>query len=173
MPIMHRLLPCLAALLFLATGCRSHQDAARPAQPAVVPATTDSVSQFYTANFSCTAEGITATGQLRMQSDSVIWLSASKVIELVRARFTPDSAIIHAKAMGRCFRGNYNDLYRRFQIRTDYNQLEETLTSPNAETMLSDIARIMGIEATFTLQPWQKADRLNFPISIPENTKPL
>ena len=83
--------------------------------------------------------------------------------------------IIHAKITGQCFRGNYNDLYRRFNFRTDFDQLSKTLTAPapQAEKQLADIAQLLGIEATFTLQPWQKVDKLTFPIPIPNNAKPL
>ncbi len=173
MPLTHRMLPCLLLLTLAAAGCSVHKQAAHQESPAVVPSASETQPQYYTANFTCTADGMTANGQLRMQTDSVIWLSASKVIELARARFTPDSVIIHAKVMGRCFRGNYNDLYRRFQLRTDFKQLQTTLTSPDAETQLATIAQQLGIDATFTLQPWQKVERLTFPIPIPNNINPL
>ncbi len=175
MPIRRRLPLWLLAAALLAAGCISHKGAARPETPAVTSPTTDASPSYYTANFTCSAEGMTANGQLRMQTDSIIWLSASKVIELGRARFTHDSVIIHAKITGQCFRGNYNDLYRRFNFRTDFDQLSKTLTAPapQAEKQLADIAQLLGIEATFTLQPWQKVDKLTFPIPIPNNAKPL
>ena len=138
MPIRRRLPLWLLAAALLAAGCISHKGAARPETPAVTSPTTDASPSYYTANFTCSAEGMTANGQLRMQTDSIIWLSASKVIELGRARFTHDSVIIHAKITGQCFRG-----------------------------------QLLGIEATFTLQPWQKVDKLTFPIPIPNNAKPL
>ena len=175
MPIRRRLPLWLLAAALLAAGCISHKGAARPETPAVTPPTTDASPSYYTANFTCSAEGMTANGQLRMQTDSIIWLSASKVIELGRARFTHDSVIIHAKITGQCFRGDYNDLYRRFNFRTDFDQLSKTLTAPapQAEKQLADIAQLLGIEATFTRQPWQKVDKLTFPIPIPNNAKPL
>jgi hypothetical protein len=175
MPIRRRLPLWLLAAALLAAGCISHKGAARPETPAVTPPTTDASPSYYTANFTCSAEGMTANGQLRMQTDSIIWLSASKVIELGRARFTHDSVIIHAKITGQCVRGDYNDLYRRFNFRTDFDQLAKTLTAPapQAEKQLADIAQLLGIEATFTLQPWQKVDKLTFPIPIPNNAKPL
>ena len=169
----------LTALAAMVAGCRSHRETARTAVPdegseEVVVPPIQSVP-YYTSKFTCTAQGMTANGQLRMQTDSIIWLSASKVIELGRARFTHDSVIIHAKITGQCFRGNYNDLYRRFNFRTDFDQLSKTLTAPapQAEKQLADIAQLLGIEATFTLQPWQKVDKLTFPIPIPNNAKPL
>ena len=173
MPLIRRVLPCFLLLTLVTAGCSIHRQATRQEPPAVTPNAGETAPQYYTANFTCTSEGLTANGQLRMQTDSVIWLSASKIIELARARFTHDSVIIHAKVMGRCFRGNYNDLYRRFKLRTDFNQLQKTLTSPDAETQLATIAHQLGIDATFTLQPWQKAERLTFPIPIPDNVNPL
>lgn len=161
------------ALMLVAVGCHSHRDIARPSSPTTGAPTEASNARYYTANFTCTYEGVTANGQLRMQQDSIIWLSASKIIELGRARFTHDSVIIYAKVMGRCFRGNYNDLYRRFNLRTDFNQLYQAVTADDADTRIAAIAKQLGVDATITLQPWNEVNQLTFPIPIPDNVNPL
>jgi len=173
MPITRLLFPLALALLLTLAGCRSHRDTARSASHAVTPTTGAATPRYFTSNFACSAEGVAANGQLRMQPDSVIWLSASKIIELGRARFTRDSVIIHAKVMGRCFRGNYDDLYRRFHLRTDFDQLYQTVTADDAGLRIAALARQLGIEATVELQPWKEVDRLTFPIPIPANINPL
>lgn len=173
MRITRRLLPLMAILLLLATGCRSHKEATRteqPSTPAVVPAYTP---HYYTANFTATAQGLTANGQLRIQSDSIIWFSASKVIELARARFTPDSAIIYAKVMGRAFQGSYIDLYKRFQYRTTFDELYRLIMSDDAETQLAAIIATLGLEATVKLDPLKEVGHLNFPMAIPDKVNPL
>ncbi len=182
MRITYRLLPLLALLLLMATGCRSHKEAARSekvpaaaerqdnADSPVVPTYTP---HYYTANFTASSQGLTANGQLRIQSDSIIWLSASKVVELARCRFTPDSAIIYAKVMGSAFQGTYIDLNKRFHYRTSFDELYRLLRSDDAEAQLSAIIATLGIDATIQLGPLKEVDHLNFPMSIPSKVKPL
>lgn len=164
----------LAVTSLLATGCRSQRDAAgttttNEGQP---PATAYT-PKYYTSNFTCSAQGLQASGQLRMQPDSIIWLSASKVIELARARFTPDSAVVYAKVMGRCFRGTYSDLQKRFGFRTSFAELQKMITADDGAAQLSTIANQFGVEATFTLEPWKEVNELTFPLAIPSNINPL
>lgn len=167
------LVPLTAALMLLAAGCRSQRDAARTATPDESGTTVVASPRYYTSNFTCTAQGMTANGQLRMAPDSIIWLSASKVIELGRAKFTPDSAIVYAKVMGRCFRGTYDDLYLRFHFRTSFKDISGILTSEDAPARLAALAKQFGLDATFTIEPWKRVDRLSFPFSVPERVNPL
>lgn len=185
MRITHHLLPLMAILLLLATGCRSHKEAAStpkpnttthtPATPTVIDTlTTPTYSpHYYTANFTASAQGYSANGQLRIQSDSIIWLSASKVIELARARFTPDSAIIYAKVLGRAFQGSYVDLYRRFKYRTSFDELYRLVMSDDAEAQLSAIIATLGLDATVRLDPIKEVDKLSFPMALPDKVNPL
>ena len=174
MSIARRILPLAAIALLLASGCRSTRQAAQPAETATEAVTPPQPAKEYaTAQFSCTTQGITANGQLRTLKDSVIWLSASKVIELGRAQFTPDSVTIYAKVMGRCFRGTYTDLYQRFHSRTSFAELWETVTAPDAGQQISDIAARFGLQATFSIGPWKQVDRLGFPMAVPANVNPL
>ena len=175
-----------------ATSCRIHREAthARPATPTTGNATDpDSppayVPQYYTAKFTCTTQGemdfkvagttqgITANGQLRLQPDSVLWAYASKIIELGRARLTPDSVVVYAKVANSCFRGTYADLYRRFGYRTNFEEVVKMATADDAEAQIATLLRSLNLDATVKLEPWQKAETLNFPIIIPANAKPL
>lgn len=188
MSIIRRITPILA-LLILTAGCRSHKESVstpqpdstrivaqdttptkptvnKPAKPAYVP-------HYYTANFTCTTQGYTANGQIRLQSDSVIWLSASKVIELGRARFTPDSVILYAKIMNRCFRGTYADMHQQFHYLTTFKQLYNRVTAPDAEKQLATLFSRFGLDAEIKLGPLKEVGTLTFPLVIPNNVKPF
>lgn len=169
-----RIIPIIIALTLLIAGCRSQKDAARTATAerdnTAVSSTT---KKYYTAAFTCTAQGMKANGQVRMEPDSIVWLSVSKVIELGRARFTTDSVVVYAKVMGRCFRGTYDDVYKRFHYRTDFAEITKALMSDNAAQQLTTIANQFGLEATFTLEPWKRVEKLTFPLPIPSNVLPL
>ena len=75
--------------------------------------------------------------------------------------------------MGRSFRGDYEDLYRRFNLRTDFDQLYQNVTAEDAGERLSAMAQQLGAEVTITLQPWKEVSQLTFPIPVPNNTNPL
>lgn len=193
MSMIRRILPILLAACLVMTSCRSRKEGSRtqspdttanttvvtPSTPSTTPSTPATPRKpvyqphYYTCTFTCSAQGVTANGQMRLQSDSVIWICATKIVELGRARFTPDSVIAYAKVMNRCFQGTYDDLYQRFRYRTTFKQLYRHVTSDNAEQELTDLFRRFGIESTIKLDPVKEVDKLNFPISIPKNAKPL
>jgi len=162
----------LMGLALLATGCRSLRNGAADSHGGNEPTTTAG-RNLYSTNFTVSAQGLQANGQMRMMEDSIIWVSASKVIELGRVRFTPDSVVAYAIVMNRCFSGTYDDLYRRFQFRTDFKTLAETVRAEDAGQRLADMARRFGIEAIITVEPWKRVDRLTFPFSVPKTVKPL
>lgn len=132
-----------------------------------------STPRYYTTNFTCTTQGVTANGQMRMQPDSIVWASVSKILELGRARLTPDSVVVYVKITGSCFRGTYADLYRRFHYRTSFAEVTKMLMSDNAEKQIADIIKAFDLDAEVTMEPWKRADRLTFPFSVPSNVKPL
>lgn len=165
------------ALLAMATvSCRSQRETAHttPTTPVIDPTAPPAYApQYYTANFTCTTQGITAKGQLRLQADSVLWAYASKIVELGRARLTKDSVVVYVKLTNSCFRGTYIDLYRRFGYRTSFDEVVKMATADDAEQQISALIRSLNLDATVAMEPWQKADRLTFPIPIPTNAKPL
>jgi len=181
MQIIRRLIPIMVLVLLLATGCRSHKEAAQTNKPNTgqtdrtsgTPTVPTYTPHYYTANFTATAQGFSANGQLRLQSDSIIWLSASKVVELARARFTPDSVLIHAKVLNRAFQGSYIDFYKRFHYRTSFDELYKLIMSDNAEAQLATIISTLGLEATVSLGPIKEVGKLSFPMNIPDKINPL
>ena len=170
------LLLTVASLLVLA-GCVSQKQIPQASQPQA-GAGADTLAaapvqpvppRYYTTRFTFEANGVTATGQLRMQPDSIIWGSAVKIIELGRVRLTPDSVCIYAKVMNSCFLGTYNDLYHRFRYRTNFQELVETLRSEDAGEQIAAIARHLGLAATVKMEPWTAAEQTSFPFAIPGN----
>lgn len=195
MQMTKKILPILLLALVLMGGCRSHRRAARGPQPdttsttVVVPTPNQPSTNtntrpstpsrpvykphYYTSNFTCSAQGVSAAGQMRLQSDSVIWLCATKVVELGRAKFTPDSVIVYAKVMNRCFRGNYDDMYKRFRYRTTFTQLYRRVTADDAETQLTELFKRFGIESQLKMEPLKEVDKLTFPLVIPKRVGDL
>lgn len=164
--------------MVLMAGCISQRPSARSSSPGVrvdVPSGTSShnTPHYYTTNFTCTTQGVTANGQLRLQPDSVLWASASKVIELGRASLTKDSVVVYVKVSGRCFRGTYDDLYRRFHYRTTFQDVVKMVTADDAEQQIAGLIKAFNVDATVELDPWQQVDKLKFPFSVPSNVKPL
>lgn len=171
----HIILLC-GALLLLASGCRSRRESA---QPAPVPSVAEEiieptkVPQYRTANFTCSLQGTQANGQLRMQTDSLIWASATKIIELGRAELTHDSVLIYSRVVNRCYRGSYEDIYRRFHYRTSFDEVQAILTAPDADRQIAALLKQLRIDGSVRLGPWKTAETLTFPFNIPANARPL
>lgn len=174
------------ALLLLATGCRSHREAARTApqeqsaqgQPGRGPQETPGQTQpararLLTASFTCSAQGVQASGQLRAASDSLIWASASKILELGRAELTPDSVLVYSRVLNRCFRGSYDDIYRRFHYRTSFKEIQSMLTADDADRQIAGLLKQLRLDAAVHIGPWKEAQALTFPFSIPSNARPI
>ena len=172
-------LTLMALLTLTMAGCRIHREATHgtPANPRTNtsdPANPPSYApKYYTANFTCTAQGVTAKGQLRLQPDSVLWASASKIIELGRARLTRDSVVVYVKVTNSCFRGTYIDLYRRFHYRTSFDEVVKMATADDAGQQIAALMKAMNLDATVEMEPWQQVATLTFPLSIPKNANPL
>jgi len=165
----------LVAMMLACAGCSSQKSVADSQQPLAeeMQPTFPEASRYYIANFTVQAMGMNANGQMRMQQDSVIWVSASKIVELGRAKVTPDSVIVYAKLMNACFRGTYEDVYNRFHWRTDFRQLSEMVTAEDAAQQIAQLAARFGITATITLEPWKRVSNTTFPIYVPQYAKPL
>jgi hypothetical protein len=128
----------------LFTGCRSHKDLQRtdvgrtdstavtskPNPPATENLDFIAGSDYasYRANFSCTVNGITVSGQIRIAKDSIVWVSVNKVIEVGRAKLTPARAQGYVKLIGKQYDGDYEGLKKRWNIDADYATLEALLT---------------------------------------------
>lgn len=131
----------LGMAVLLVGSCRSHQQAAtekpRPGVETVpqvdkpmtqyIETDTLAVWDWYTANYTVETRGLSATGQVRMRRDSVIWLNATKLFELGRAKFTRDSVTGYLKVNNTYIRCSYADL-RKHGIDISYATLQRVLT---------------------------------------------
>ena len=85
----------------------------------------------------------------------------------------PQYVMVYATVMNRYFKGTYEELYRRFQLRTDFKTMSETVRSADAGARLAEMARQFGFDATIVMEPWKQVDNLAFPFAIPKSVKPL
>lgn len=168
MQITRRLLLAAAATALLASGCHCIKDTASTAATGTYPA-----AQYYTANFSAATQGYTAVGQIRIKTDSIIWISATKTVELARAQFTADSALIYAKMTNGYFQGTYDELAKRFGYHTTFEDLHTMLLSDDAEKLLNDAIDSLSLDATIRLQPLKNVEQTTFPFYIPPTARPL
>lgn len=82
---------------------------------------------WYAANYTMEVRGISANGQIRIRRDSVIWVNATKLLELGRAKFTRDSVTGYLKMGNKYLHCSYADLRKQgFDI--TYQTIQDILT---------------------------------------------
>lgn len=152
--------PLILIGLVVMTGCRSSREATRPQAAPEAPARTYTVM-----TYSATVDGMSVNGQVRMAQDSIIWLNASKFIEVGRALATPDSVWVNVPLMGQRLSGDYNDVSRKARMKVSFNDLQEMLESPDAEERIATLTRRMGYEATIRINKRERVKSLTFPFN--------
>ncbi|MBR1798739.1 MAG: DUF4292 domain-containing protein [Bacteroidales bacterium] len=132
------------------------------------PTTSTKVHADYSvATFIAEADGTSISGQMRIATDSLLWMNISKVIELARAEATPDSVKIYSVVLGKKFLGNYADLKRQFGISTSFVELQRIALSNNAEASITRMAQAMGYNIQLKITKRETVDRLSFPFQMP------
>ncbi|MBQ0016279.1 MAG: DUF4292 domain-containing protein [Bacteroidales bacterium] len=180
---LHILIFLLAVITLV--GCR-HTRNISDERPLAVPNADVSVAepvfhcpyQYLSAAFECKAGSMECNGLLRTECDSLIWVSVSKIIEIGRVVFTPDSITCYLKIYNRYFKGSYEDLFRITGYQTSFDELQQQIS--DAYTQQSSVIEIpihsKQIDITLTVLP-RHADRLStrptFPLNIPRNAKVL
>lgn len=104
------------------TGGNSHAGSTK-----LLDSITDINCSTYSANFSCTIDGISLNGQIRLLNDSVIWVSINKVIELGRAIFTPTRARGYVKLINKYYDGDYKGIAKRWGVDMDFSTMQALL----------------------------------------------
>ena len=162
----------LSALLATATACHTPRHVATaptplPAEEAPAPtAPIDNEPRVLTVmNFNAVVEGATVNGQLRMASDSLIWMSVTKIVELGRAMATPDSVWVSVPLAGKHFAGNYTDLERHTKRPVCFATLQQIANADDAEAQIEELARQMGFDAKVRITRRQQVQRLTFPFT--------
>lgn len=82
---------------------------------------------WYTANYTMEVRGMSANGQIRMRRDSVIWINATKLLEIGRAKFTRDSVTGYLKVGNKYIHCSYADL-RRQGLDINFQTVQGALT---------------------------------------------
>ena len=154
----------LAVALLAATGCRSLRQTAHSVDNKAVETT---APVYKKARFTYRLNDGEIVGQVRIQEDSVVWASAVKLIELGRARLTPDSVVVYVRMMGRYFRGSYEDVYRRTGVKTSFAEVHAAITSEHPSEGIGQLMERFKMPGTVTLTNWETVDSLAFPIAKP------
>ena len=151
-------------LLLLATGCHTARKVTTTPEPEAVAAETEAPKRTYTVlTFEGEVEGIAVNGQLRVAEDSAMWVSLTKVIEVGRAMCTPDSLWLHAPLLGRDDAMDYATLRRLTGVDISYDELQQTVLAPDAETRVAHLARRLGVDASGRITRRRQAEHLSFP----------
>ena len=92
--------------------------------------------QQLTRNFVANVEGmgISVNGQLRIENDSIIWITVSKMVELARIKLTQDSAWVFLKLQNSYSQGSYTDLAKKMGLDIDYRSLQDLLVGNDLKT---------------------------------------
>ncbi len=165
----------IAAAMLLLAGCRSTRQAATAPQgtATAVAAPQQPRRTLTVTTFTVVVDGISATGQLRVAEDSVVWLSVTKLVELGRGLATKDSVWVSVPLADRQFAGTYADLQRLAKRKLDYATLERLATEDDGQ-QIEALARSLGYEAKVYITGRRKVERLSFPFRKwkPQSKKP-
>lgn len=146
-------------------GCRStRQVVSTPSEAAVKPQEPPRRELTVTA-FTATVNGISASGQVRMAEDSVIWLNVTKLVELGRGLATQDSVWLSAPLADRYFAGSYADLERIIHRRLTYADLQAMVKADDAGEQIEALAASLGFEAKVYITARRKVEKLTFPFN--------
>lgn len=186
------ILPLLCIVLMVA-GCRSHSKITKPSPKPITQEQTHQQQQepqkpieevkpncpfkYLNGNFDCEVAGFNVKGQLRMQCDSVIWVTGTKIIELGRAKCTPDSVFIYVKLRNLYFKGTYADIKKKTGYETDFATLQQMVCdaylSDKKQLSLTVKSRVYNGRITAKFRKIETNQPLTFPIAIPTNAKSL
>ncbi len=145
-------------LALTTVGCRSTQGVSSTPQQA-------ERHDYTVMTFTGTVDGMSVSGQVRMDRDKVIWCSVSKFIEVGRAMATPDSVWVKAPLLGQDRKGNYNDLSRVAKAPLTFADLQGILESDDAERRIEELARRLDITMQVRITRREKVENLSFPFN--------
>ena len=151
----------IVAVALLAVGCRSTRQAATAPVEVAAPQTPQ--RQLSVITFTAIVEGISASGQMRVAEDSVLWISVNKLIELGRAMATPDSVWVTTTFGDHNFAGSYDDLQRLTKRRITFDEMQAMALADDAGEQISQLAASLGFNATVYVTGRRTVNRLSFP----------
>lgn len=166
----------VAATLLLAASCHSLKNI--PEQPSVsdtssqnIPQPSDNAEKIprekSIITFTATVDGINVNGQLRIATDSVIWITVNKFVELGRALATTDSVWVNVPLANKYFKGTYSDVSKRINRQVNYQTLQQIIESDDPERQIEELAHQMGFNAKVRITRRQSVQRISFPFAKP------
>lgn len=159
----YRYLLMVLLLALLAVGCRSTRQAATTTAPATVAAPAAPQRQLTVITFSAIVNGFSASGQMRVAEDSVLWVSVNKLVELGRAMATPDSVWVTTTFGDHNFAGSYDDLQRLTKRHITFDEMQAMAMADDAGEQISQLAASLGLNATVYVTGRRKVNKLAFP----------
>lgn len=147
----------------LLAGCRStRQVVSTPPEAAAKPQEPPR-RELTVTSFTAIVNGISASGQVRMAEDSVIWVNVTKLVELGRGLATKDSVWLSVPLADRYFAGSYDDLERITHRRLTYADLQAMMKADDAGEKIEALAASLGYEAKVYITARRKVEKLTFP----------
>ena len=139
-------------LALLLAGCRSTRQSVKvtpsPAADTTAQVAAPAPQREYTVmTFDAVVEGVSATGQLRVASDSAMWVAVYKLVELGRALATTDSVWVSRMA----------------KRELDYQSLQAMALADDAGEQIARLAAELGMNATVSIKQRKRMERLTFP----------
>lgn len=141
-------------------------------QDLVPEAAKTNMPEFLTSSFRGEVEGISANGLIRMQRDSVIWATASKVVELGRAKLTPDSIYAYIRINGTYVASTYDEVSVKLGRNITFHKIQDVLAA-HIQDASPIVLEIMGYKARVTFSHTDSPSGLSFPFDIPRSARRL
>ena len=113
--------------------------------------------------FNGTVDGMSVSGQVRMERDKQIWCSVNKFIEVGRALATTDSVWVRVPLMNRYQKGDYKDLSRLANMQLTFKDLQGILESDDVEQKIEELGRRFGVAMRVKILRKEKVEKLTFP----------
>lgn len=159
----YRYILLIALAAVLAVGCRSTRQAVVATPEAATQPPEPPRRELTVTTFTAMVSGISASGQVRMAEDSVIWVNVTKLVELGRGLATKDSVWLSVPLADRYFAGSYADLQRITKRRLTYADLQAMVSADDAGEQIEALAASLGYEAKVYITARRKVEKLTFP----------
>ena len=148
----------LLMVAVIATGCSALRCKSTVEPPAAV-----AQREYTLIVFDGTVEGIGVSGQVRMAKDSLIWCSVSKLVELGRAKASPDTVWVRIPMAGRNEKMDYRRVGKYLGFDITYGEVQAILESDNAAERVAALAQKAGHQVNLRIKRREKVKQLTFP----------
>lgn len=169
----------ITLLLLLLVSCHSNRHLNQSATTAVDSSSSSAHKQQiqFAANFQYELNNIKLSGMLRMQEDSILWISINKIVELGRIKFTCDSIALYARFTQQYFCGDYTSARLLSGYSISFDQLQKVFLDAykerkrNVDLVLNRENRSDTIHLVFT--NYTTVHSQTYPLSIPHRARPF